>query len=146
MAKKTYEEQLAYLQEKKKKLLEQEKKLKEDHSKSEQKKRTKVFIEMGGIVYKILKETTPDRKIIDGDLERFTAFLRGQEKRGGYFSRAMNDFPQNPKFESDAESEKVDTYSTKSVSDETEVHENSDICITTAEPDAESSTDGNVPF
>ena len=94
--------------------MEQEKNLKEEHSKKEQKKRTKVYIEMGSIVYKILKETTPDRKIIDGDLERFAAFLKGQEKRGGYFSRAMNDSLQKPKVGSDATPEKVDACNTTS--------------------------------
>lgn len=90
MAKKTYEEQLADLQEKKKQLLEQEKRLKAKHSQEERKKRTKHLIQMGGVVYAVLKETTPDREFTEGDVERLAAFLRSQDKRGNYFTNAMN--------------------------------------------------------
>ena len=36
------------------------------------------------------KETV-GREFIDGDIERLTAFLKGQENRGEYFSKAMNE-------------------------------------------------------
>ena len=80
------EERIAELQEKQKQLKEQEKKLKASISQEERKKRTKHLIEAGGTIYSIL-----GRDFIEGDIERLAAFLKGQESRGNYFSKAMND-------------------------------------------------------
>ena len=87
-AKKSTQEKIAELQEKQKQLKAQEQKLKSQLAKDERKKRTRHLIEVGGIVYKTL-----GRDFVDGDLERLAAFLKGQENRGSYFTKAMNDFP-----------------------------------------------------
>lgn len=84
--KKSYEERIAELQERQKQLKAQEKKLKAQQSQEKRKQRTKHLIEMGGTIYSIL-----GREFIDGDIERLTAFLKGQENRGEYFSKAMNE-------------------------------------------------------
>ena len=89
---KTYEERIAELQEKQKQLKAQEKKLKAQKSADERKKRTRHLIEIGGAVYSVL-----GREFVEGDVDRLISFLKGQDKRGGYFSRAMNDFPPEPK-------------------------------------------------
>ncbi|MCR5110252.1 MAG: DUF3847 domain-containing protein [Ruminococcus sp.] len=86
--KRTIEEQIAELQKKQKELKEQEKRLRARKSKEERAKRTKHLIEMGGTIYSIL-----GREFVEGDIERLAAFLKGQDNRGGYFSKAMNDFP-----------------------------------------------------
>lgn len=88
-AKRTIEEQIAELQKKQKELKEQEKRLRANKSKEERAKRTKHLIEMGGTIYSIL-----GREYVEGDIERLAAFLKGQDNRGGYFSKAMNDFPK----------------------------------------------------
>ena len=90
-AKRTIEEQIAELQKKQKELKEQEKRLRARKSKEERAKRTKHLIEMGGTIYSIL-----GREYVEGDTERLAAFLKGQDSRGGYFSKAMNDFPAAP--------------------------------------------------
>ena len=79
--KRTIKEQIVELQKKQKELKEQEKRA----------KRTKHLIEMGGTIYSIL-----GREYVEGDIERLAAFLKGQDSRGGYFSKAMNDFPAAP--------------------------------------------------
>ena len=75
--KRTIEEQIAELQKKQKELKEQEKRLRARKSKEERAKRTKHL-----------------REYVEGDIERLAAFLKGQDNRGGYFSKAMNDFPK----------------------------------------------------
>ena len=87
--KRTIEEQIAELQKKQKELKEQEKRLRARKTKEERAKRTKHLIEMGGTIYSIL-----GREFVEGDIERLAAFLKGQDNRGGYFSKAMNDFPK----------------------------------------------------
>ena len=88
---KTYEEQLEDLDKKLKEIKEQKKKLQARHAQNERKKRTKHLIEIGGVVYKVL-----NREFVDGDVERLVKFLSVQDKRGGYFSRAMNNFTPAP--------------------------------------------------
>jgi len=80
------EERIAELQEKQKQLKEQEKKLKAQASQKERKKRTQLLIKAGGIMSSVL-----GRDLVESDLERLAAFLKGQESRGNYFSNAMND-------------------------------------------------------
>ena len=48
------------------------------------KRRTRHLIEMGGAIYSVLH-----REYQDGDVERLISFLRQQEQRGQWFSRAM---------------------------------------------------------
>ena len=94
--KRTIEEQIAELQKKQKELKEQEKRLRARKSKEERAKRTKHLIEMGGTIYSIL-----GREFVEGDIERLAAFLKGQDSRGGYFSKAMNDFLKSDTTDSD---------------------------------------------
>lgn len=81
---KSYEERIAELQEKQKQLKEQEKKIRAQFSAEERKKRTKHLIEIGGAVYSVLGDSFQD-----GDVEKLIAFLKQQDDRGGYFSKAM---------------------------------------------------------
>ena len=92
---KTYEEKLAELEKKQEQLKDLKRQLKAKHTKDERKKRTHHLIEIGGAVYSVL-----EREFVEGDVERLISFLKGQDNRGGYFSRAMNDFPPEPKPES----------------------------------------------
>ena len=89
--KRSYDERIAELQEKQKQLKEQEKKLKAKKSADERKKRTRHLIEIGGAVYSVL-----GREFVEGDVERIIAFLKSQDNRGGFFTKAMNDFPPAP--------------------------------------------------
>lgn len=81
---KTKEERLAELQERQRQLKEQEKKIRAQISADERKQRTKHLIETGAAVYAVLGDSFQD-----GDIERLTAFLKSQDERGGYFSKAM---------------------------------------------------------
>ena len=101
-AKRTIEEQIAELQRKQKELKEQEKRLRARKSKEERAKRTKHLIEMGGTIYSVL-----GREFVEGDIERLVAFLKGQDNRGGYFTKAMNDFPTDSETASNAHNEKT---------------------------------------
>lgn len=83
---KTKQERLDELIEKQKQLKEQEKRIRSQISVEERKKRTKHLIEIGGAVYSVLGDSYQD-----GDVERLIAFLKGQEQRGKYFSKAMRD-------------------------------------------------------
>lgn len=84
--KRTIDERLEEIEEKQKQLKAQAQMLKARKSTEERKKRTKHLIEMGGTVYSVL-----GREFLDGDVERLAAFLKGQESRGEYFSKAMNE-------------------------------------------------------
>ena len=99
--KRTIEEQIAELQKKQKELKEQEKRLRAKKSKEERAKRTKHLIEIGGTIYSIL-----GREYVEGDIERLAAFLKGQDSGGGYFSKAMNDFPAAPVTDPNTHNEK----------------------------------------
>ena len=56
---------------------------------------------MGGTIYSVL-----GREYAEGDIERLAAFLKGQDNRGGYFTKAMNDFSTAPEKESNPHKEK----------------------------------------
>lgn len=77
-------ERIAELQEKQKQLKEQEKKLRAKQSQEERKKRTKRLIEIGAAVESVL-----NRPIEKEDLPKLVAFLKLQEQRGYYFTKAM---------------------------------------------------------
>lgn len=83
--KRTIDERISELQEKQKKLKAEEKKLKAQQSAEKRKVRTKHLIELGGAVLSVL-----GREYEDGDVDRLIAFLKQQDNRGNYFSKAMN--------------------------------------------------------
>lgn len=89
--KKSYEEKLAELQEKQKQLKAQEKKIKAQQSQEERKKRTKHLIEMGGAVYSVLGDNYQE-----GDVERLISFLKKQDERGRFFTKAMRETTNQP--------------------------------------------------
>ena len=97
----TFEEEIADIQEQRKKLNEREKKVRAQHSQEERKKRTKHLIEIGGAVYSVL-----DREYKDGDVDRLIAYLKQQETRGEWFSKAMNRKETAETVTPDANSEK----------------------------------------
>lgn len=95
MARRTLEEQLEALTEeekkvqdeltaKKKQIQEKKKKIIARQKNEERKQRTKHLIQMGGAIYSVLGGNYQE-----GDEERLIAFLKGQEQRGRYFSKAM---------------------------------------------------------
>ncbi len=90
MANTKYDDRLAALEAQQKLLQEKIKKVKSQRSVAERKKLTNQKIEMGGIIYKIL-----GRGFVEGDKERLSAFLTAQDNRGGFFTKAMNNFPDN---------------------------------------------------
>lgn len=89
--KRSIDERIAELKEKQNQLKAQEKKLRAKKSTEERKIRTRHLIEVGGTIYSVL-----GREFVEGDVERLAAFLKGQDNRGGYFTKAMNDFLPAP--------------------------------------------------
>lgn len=85
MPAKTIEERIANLQKRQEQLKAQEKALKAKQSLAERKARTKRLIEIGGAVESVL-----GRAIEKQDLPKLIGFLKQQEERGGYFTKAMN--------------------------------------------------------
>ena len=53
-------------------------------SKEERKARTRKLIQLGGVVAKYL-----NRDVEDSDIEKLNQFLKNQEERGEYFTKAM---------------------------------------------------------
>ena len=62
----------------------QVKKLEQQKKAEERKIRTHRLIEIGGAVESVL-----GRPFADGDIERLIHFLKEQERRGGYFTKAL---------------------------------------------------------
>lgn len=89
--KKSYDERIAELQEKQKQLKAIEKKLKSQKAQEERKKRTKHLIEMGGAIYSVLGDNYKE-----GDVERLIAFLKKQDERGCFFTKAMRETTNQP--------------------------------------------------
>lgn len=81
----TIEERIEELQERQKRLKAQEKQLRAKQTKQERNKRTKRLIEIGATVEGVL-----GRPIERGDLPKLAAFLQEQDRRGLYFTNAMN--------------------------------------------------------
>lgn len=91
----TKQERLELLQEKQRQLKEQEKKLKAQLSNEERKKRTKNLIQLGGAVCKVLNEDTVEGDTItENDISNLIAFLKNQNARGNYFTKAMQRTPK----------------------------------------------------
>ena len=85
MARRTIDERLAELQEKQKQLKAQERQLKARVSAERRKKETRQKIILGGAVLSVL-----GREYHEGDEQRLIAFLKAQDMRGNYFSKAMD--------------------------------------------------------
>ena len=86
MSQRSFDERIAELQKQQEQLKEREKALRKRQSEMERKKRTRRLIEIGGITESVL-----GRPLTDQDKTRFMYFLKLQEQRGGFFSKAMND-------------------------------------------------------
>ena len=86
MAQKSFDEKIEENLKKQAQLKAQERDLRKRHSEEERKKRTRRLIEIGGITESVL-----GRPLTDQDKVRFAYFLRLQEQRGGFFSKAMNE-------------------------------------------------------
>ena len=86
MTQRTFDERINELVERQEQLKAQEKALRKRQSEVERKKRTRRLIETGAIVESVL-----GRPLTDQDKVRFEYFLRLQEQRGSFFSKAMND-------------------------------------------------------
>lgn len=85
----TIDERIEKLEEKKEQLNKQVRQLKARKSQEERKARTKLLIEIGAAVESVL-----NRPINHDDLPKLINFLKGQEQRGHYFSKAMDDDQQ----------------------------------------------------
>lgn len=86
MAERSYEERMQELKQKREQLMARERELTKRHNAEERKRRTRRLIEIGGITESVL-----GRPLTDQDKVRFAYFLRLQEQRGGFFSKAMNE-------------------------------------------------------
>ena len=86
MAERSYEERMQELKQKREQLMARERELTKRHNAEERKRRTRRLIEIGGITESVL-----GRPLTDQDKVRFMYFLKLQEQRGGFFSKAMNE-------------------------------------------------------
>lgn len=92
----TVDEQLADLEQQAKQLAEKKKKLLAQKSSDERKKRTKRLIELGGAVCKVLNEDTIEGDALnDDDVANLIAFLKNQNSRGDFFTKAMHRTPKS---------------------------------------------------
>lgn len=84
-------ERIQDIQERMRQLKQQEAELKKRQSAEERKQRTKRLIEVGGAVESVLRESLgeDDGKITKEDLPALISFLKQQEERGSYFSKAI---------------------------------------------------------
>lgn len=85
MARRTIDEQIKALEEKEQILKARKQQLLAKNREQERKKRTKRLIEVGATVEKVL-----GRPIEQEELPKLLNFLKQQEERGQYFSKAMN--------------------------------------------------------
>lgn len=86
----TIDERIEKLEEKKEQLNQQVKQLKARKSQEERKARTKRLIEIGAAVESVL-----NRPIEHDELPKLIDFLKTQEQRGHFFSKAMNKQSEN---------------------------------------------------
>ncbi len=84
MAKRSIEERIAELQKRQEQLKAKKKALKAKQAQAERKARTKRLIEIGGAVESVL-----GYPITKDDLPKLIVFLKQQEDRGNFFSKAM---------------------------------------------------------
>lgn len=81
----TLQEKIAKVQEQQKLLKEKERRLKAQQKEVDKKAHTKLLIEIGKIIENIL-----DRPLQSNDISKLQDFLKLQEHRGNFFSKAMN--------------------------------------------------------
>lgn len=86
MAQRSYDERIEELRKRREQLIAQERDLTKRHNAEERKRRTRRLIEIGGITESVL-----GRPLTDQDKVRFAYFLKLQEQRGNFFSKAMNE-------------------------------------------------------
>ncbi len=86
MAQRSYDERIEELRKRREQLMARERELTKRHNAEERKRRTRRLIEIGGITESVL-----GRPLTDQDKVRFMYFLKLQEQRGGFFSKAMNE-------------------------------------------------------
>lgn len=86
MAERTIEERIAEVQKKQEKYKAIERALKARKTQDERKARTKRLIEIGGAVESVL-----GKEIKKEDLPKLISFLKQQEERGQFLSKAMGD-------------------------------------------------------
>ena len=86
MAQRSYDERIEELRKRREQLMARERDLTKRHNAEERKRRTRRLIEIGGITESVL-----GRPLTDQDKVRFMYFLKLQEQRGGFFSKAMNE-------------------------------------------------------
>lgn len=82
---KTSEERIAELDKRIEQIKAQKRAIIQREKQAERKARTKRLIEIGGAAESVL-----GRPFQDNDLQKFINFLRQQEARGNYYSKAMN--------------------------------------------------------
>lgn len=85
MARRTIDEQIKALEEKEQILKARKQQLLAKNREQERKKRTHRLIEVGGAVESVL-----GRPIEKDDLPKLIAFLKEQERRGQFFTKAMS--------------------------------------------------------
>ena len=97
---KSSEERIAELDKRIEQIKAQKKAIIQREKQVERKARTKRLIEIGGAAESVL-----GRPFQDGDLQKFINFLKQQEVRGNYYSKAMNSstdkskkFPIHPSY------------------------------------------------
>lgn len=78
-----------------KKIKSKKRKLEAQLAEEARKKHTRNMVEIGELIYNIL-----GRDYQNGDPERLTSFLKSQENRGNFFSKAMNGEPEKAKADS----------------------------------------------
>ena len=89
MAKQTYEERIAELRKKQEALKAQEKALIAKASQKRRKEDTRAKIKLGGDIVMVLKEAGFAVDAIDIPEDKLIQYLKGQEERGNYLSRAL---------------------------------------------------------
>ena len=89
MTQRSYQDRISALAKKQEQLRIREKELRRRCSEEERRKRTRRLIELGAIVESVLGRPT-----VDEDKERLQEFLISQNRRGDFFSSAMNKPPK----------------------------------------------------
>ena len=82
-----YDERIEKLKQQQLQLKEREKSLKAKKKAKERERRTRCMLKIGRVIYSIL-----GRDYVEGDEERLRVFLKSQDIRYGYFTRAMNNY------------------------------------------------------
>ena len=89
MAKQTYEERIAELRKKQEELKAQEKALIAKASEKRRKEDRHAKIKLGGDIVMVLRDAGFDVDAVDIPEDKLIQYLKGQEERGGFLSRAL---------------------------------------------------------